>query len=197
MYTVFLTGGIGSGKSTARKVLQDRGARVIDLDEISHEILEEPEVQSGLSERFGSDILIGGTVDRARLAERAFATEVDTAALNALTHPHITARLKELLSDAFDAGEATVTVVEVPLIEHSADTAGLADEIIAITCPAEVRRVRAVARGMDPADFDARDASQLSDAERATRATTVIANDRDEEALATALNAWWDEHIRS
>ena len=59
MYTLFLTGGIGAGKSTAVAHLAARGARVIDLDQVAHEVLDEPAVKLALVERFGEDVLPG------------------------------------------------------------------------------------------------------------------------------------------
>ena len=58
MYTVFLTGGIGSGKSTVAGLMRARGARVVDLDEVAHEVLREPQVKLELARRFGEDVLV-------------------------------------------------------------------------------------------------------------------------------------------
>ena len=232
MYTVFLTGGIGSGKSTVARIMAEHGARVIDTDALAREVLDEPQVKLELARRFGEDVLTWpegfdmawalaqvrdgdrawddlvaaygaadscedvsealsrlarepldpvegmccGTADfagvnRALLAERAFATPEDTAALNAITHPRIFARLGELLTESPCTGtSAGVVVVEIPLIEASGPGAlDLADEIVAVSCPRELRRLRAQGRGMDPEDFDGRDARQIADEERARR----------------------------
>ena len=169
MYTVFLTGGIGSGKSTVCGLLRDWGARIVSLDGLGHEVLEEPQVKLALAERFGSDVLewpegfeacwavaracaedecgcgdgtivqVGdplddlclgtgdyATVNRALLAERAFATPEGTAALNAITHPRILERLGELVTGVCCMETARVTVVEVPLIESCPDSMVLA-----------------------------------------------------------------------
>ena len=201
MYTVFLTGGIGSGKSTVCGLLRDWGARIVSLDGLGHEVLEEPQVKLALAERFGSDVLewpegfeacwavaracaedecgcgdgtivqVGdplddlclgtgdyATVNRALLAERAFATPEGTAALNAITHPRILERLGELVTGVCCMETARVTVVEVPLIESCPDSMVLADEVVTVACPAELRRTRAIGRGMTGEDFDERDA---------------------------------------
>lgn len=245
MYTVFLTGGIGSGKSTVSALMREKGARVVSLDDVAHEVLEEPQVKLELARRFGEDVLdwpqgfdacwiaagagkidVAGddevarcldpsvactiveandplddmclgtgdfaTVNRARLAERAFATPEDTAALNAITHPRILARLGDILTGVCCMGvREKVTVVEVPLIESSLESLVLADEVLAIACPRELRRKRAQARGMAAEDFDERDARQITDEERARIADEVIVNDGDERALANAVDAWW------
>lgn len=238
MYTVFLTGGIGSGKSTVCGLLHERGARVVSLDRLGHEVLNEPAVKLALAQRFGEDVLVWpegfeacwvaartameegrgddfcestiiqagdplddlclgtgdyATVDRALLAERAFATPEDTADLNAITHPRILERLGELVTGVCCMGAARVTVVEVPLIESCPDAWVLADEIITVECPVDLRRQRAVGRGMTEEDFDERNARQASDAQRRAWAHTVIKNDGDATALARAVEAWWTQ----
>lgn len=216
MYTLFLTGGIGSGKSTVCGLLRERGARVIDLDAVAREVLDEPAVRRAVARRFGADVFVrpegllaglapcdecgpddpfaGAGLDRALLAERAFATPGSTADLNAITHPRILERLGELLCEPSCCMGAAprLCVVEVPLIESCPEAAArLADEVIAVTCPVELRRERAVARGMAGEDFDERDARQATDEQRAALAHTVLANDGDADALAAAVDAWW------
>ena len=249
MYTVFLTGGIGSGKSTAAKLMADHGAQVVNLDLIGHEVLEEPQVKLELARRFGEDVLdwpqdfeacwIGAgaglvdeafdlntpeglraafsparastlveaegaleaacagsldyaTVNRPRLAERAFASQAETDALNAITHPRILARLGEIVAGpcCMSAG-AKVCVVEVALIELVREALVLADEVVAVSAPLGLRRERAVGRGMRAGDFDARNACQATDEERAAIARTVLQNDGDLDCLAAQIDAWW------
>lgn len=222
MYTVFLTGGIGSGKSTACSYLRDKGACAIDLDLIARDVLREPRVMLALARQFGKDVIswpqgldaaalsqayagidevpdevlcaLDGevAVDRRTLAARAFATPEDTAALNAITHPRILERLGEVLTGVCCMGSREkVAVVEVPLIESFLGGLSLADEVLALSCPVEKRRERAVERGMDPADFDARNARQATDGQRAFYADTVVANEGDPTRLAALLDAWW------
>lgn len=237
MYTVFLTGGIGSGKSTVCELMRERGARVVSLDRLGHEVLEEPAVKLALARRFGDDVLVWpegfeacwvaartaaeescgseacdstivqagdplddlclGTgdyavVDRALLAERAFATPEDTAALNAITHPRILERLGELVTGVCCMEVAKVTVVEIPLIESCPEALVLADEIVTVSCPVELRRARAIGRGMTVEDFEERNARQATDEERIAGADTVLANDGDAVDLARAVGAWWE-----
>src|SRR5437762_14330327 len=88
---VGLTGGIGSGKSTVASLLAERGAVVIDADQIAREVVEPgmPEL-AALVERFGDDVLNGdGSLDRATLARRSIADDESRRALEAITHPAI------------------------------------------------------------------------------------------------------------
>ncbi len=198
MYTLFVTGGIGSGKSLFVARLAHLGAHVIDLDAISHEVLEDPDAISELVDAFGQGILdADGAVSRPELARRAFASPEATAALNAITHPRIFARLQAGLVGgcACCAGGARgVNVVEVQLIDKMSDSLALADEVLGILAPRELRRERAVGRGMSPEDFDRRDAAQIGDEERARYCTRVIVNDASLEALFDQADAWWAAH---
>lgn len=200
MYTVFLTGGIGSGKSTVAGMMARLGAQVVDTDALAGEVLREPGVMARLASIFGDDVLARGgeaggrpSVDRALLAARAFATPEATAALDGATHPRIFARLQESLDALRRAGRHGVAVVEVPLIEAvGPDALAQTDEVVAVACPRALRRARAERRGMRGDDFDRRDARQATDEERAAVADTVIANDGGEEALRASVGAWWD-----
>lgn len=198
MYTVFLTGGIASGKSTAATELGRRGAVRIDLDDMSRAVLGvgQPCVQE-VCESFGADLLDdAGRLNRHLLAERAFATAEGTARLEAIEHPYILHELQTKLDDARSDG-ARVVVVEVQLLDRVEKLIPLADEVVTVTCPVELRRRRAVERGMNAADFDARAAHQPSDDYLRAHADTVLANTGTRDELMAAVEAWWRERDRA
>lgn len=180
MQRYLLIGGIGSGKSTVSNLFLEQGAYCIDMDTIGHRQLFDANVKRELVEAFGADILNDARqVDRARLAERAFASDEATATLNAITHPRIISMLKKRLDRGENAGS------ELCIIESSAyagpGTAldGLAEEIdgiIAVVASEELRVSRAVKRGMDEADVRARMARQATDEERRSWADYTIEN---------------------
>ena len=194
MYTVFVTGGIGSGKSVFTARLAAHGAALVDLDRLNGEVLENPEVQRELVDAFGSDVVVAQTVVRSTLSRRAFANPEATARLNAITHP----RILDLLSRRIEGGcgcvgqRRRVTVVEFQLIEHAGEALGLADEVVCICCPRASRREHALARGMSGADFDARDARQVDDDARKTWCTTLVSNTGSLEDLIVQADAWWE-----
>ncbi len=197
MYTVMVTGGLGSGKSTLVDLLCERGAVSIDLDEINRTLLSSNEDYVGeLVERFGEGILDEeGAVITAELAKRAFADEASERALNAIAFPYITELANEYILDVHctPRSDAKVLVVEVPLLTEVPEFARLADEVIAVNVPSELRLQRAIARGMDAADALARLAVQATDAQRSAIADTLCDNDGTREELAAWADAWWEQ----
>src|SRR2546421_7706464 len=84
-----LTGGIGAGKSTALEVFERLGAATLSTDAVVHDLYQSDEVKAAVAERFGSSVAPDGGVDRAALAERAFATAEDRAWLEGLLWPRV------------------------------------------------------------------------------------------------------------
>ncbi len=196
MYVVFLAGGIASGKSSVARELERRGAWRIDLDQLSRTVLDPGSpCLAEVCEAFGDDLIDPqtGILDRGLLASRAFSTADDAKRLEAIELPFI----KELLVHALEGGACAATspavcLVEVPLLDRMEPLFGLADEIVCVACPVETRRVRAVLRGMDAADFDARAANQPSDEYLAAHADTLLDNSGSPSALMEALGTWWE-----
>lgn len=193
MHTVFLIGSIASGKSTAARYLERCGAHRIDLDAVCKSLyVPGSELVVALSRTFGDDILDeAGAVCPRILAARAFSDAASTARLEALVYPALEDRLRALLAGLRqDIDAPSLVIVEVSAPKSFTDAFALADEVLAITAPYEVRRARACARGMELTDFEARDAVQLSDAELCALASTIIENVGDDTALYAALDAW-------
>ena len=198
MHTVFLAGGTASGKSTVARELERLGAWRIDLDELSRAVLApgEPCVAE-VCAAFGDDLVDPetGVLDRALLARRAFADEPSAELLEEIELPHIRAMLVRMLTSGIcGQREPACCVVEVPLLDRVESMVDLADEVVVVACPLDMRRERARGRGMDVGDFDRRVARQPSDEYLRSRATTVIDNTGDEKDLVARVRAWWDEH---
>ena len=179
MKSYVLIGGIGSGKSTVSRMLQQRGFACIDLDEIGHGLLGQVFVQLRLAQIFGVDIVKDGKVDRALLASRAFASQDALQQLNAIMHPCIAETALKLLDDLEHSG------CPLAFVEISAFTGpggplnSILDEcegIVAITAPQSVRLARAVQKGFSEEDVSARMARQPSDALRLDWADYSISN---------------------
>jgi dephospho-CoA kinase len=188
---VGLTGGIGAGKSTALAALERLGAAVISTDQIVHDLYAAPEVRDAVIERFGADVAPSGVVDRAELARRAFATPDERAWLEGLLWPRVGERMMAWRGSLEQrVPPPRVAVVEVPLLFES-DMDGAFDATIAVVTDEELRAARARERGHEA--LDERSARQLSQDEKAARATHVVLNDASPAELESKLSAVLDK----
>ena len=198
MYVLALTGGLGSGKSTAAEVFAGRGAVVIDLDVVAKTLLDEVEaVRDRVVAAFGEDILgPDGTVDRTKLAQRAFASDEATERLNAVVHPAVLAAVAGALDAlALQAAPPRVVVLVIPLLAESALFLEPVDAVLAISATEETRIERAISRGMSRVDAENRIARQAGDAERREIADYVIENDDDLDSFRADVIAFWENEI--
>jgi dephospho-CoA kinase len=177
---------MGSGKSTALEALRRLGAEVLSSDAVVHELYEGGQLRDAVVERFGAEVAPGGLVDRAAVARGAFASAEDRAWLEGLVWPLVGARVAGWLEQVRVATPAPrAAVVEVPLL-FEAGLEELYDATIAVVSEESVRRQRAAERGHALADERA--ARQLSQREKARRATFVVHNDGSVEDLEGVLS---------
>lgn len=193
MRVVGLTGGIGSGKSTVARLLAERGAIVIDADQVAREIVEPGEpALAEIVAHFGAEVLTeDGALDRPALAAIVFNDADARRDLEAITHPRIgdriVARLAEIRLGERSDGASRVVVLDHPLLVETGTTQAC-DDVIVVTAPEEVRVQRLVdQRGMDESDARARIAAQADDATRVAAATHVIDNSGGVSELQVAL----------
>jgi dephospho-CoA kinase len=188
---VGLTGGIGAGKSTALAALERLGCAVLSTDAVVHELYESDEVRDEVVARFGSDVAPGGVVDRGVLAGRAFATPEDRAWLEGVLWPRVGARMAAWRDSLGSLEpEPRAAVVEVPLLFESGMD-GAFDATIAVVADEAVRSERAEARGHQA--LDERGRRQLTQDEKAQRATFIVVNDGTVEELERKLSAVLDK----
>lgn len=194
MLTVGLTGGIGSGKSTASAELARLGAVVIDADRIARAVVEPgtPGLAAVVDE-FGDGVLApDGSLDRAALAARVFGDPAALARLGAITHPLVAEESRRLQAAA--PGDAVV-VHDVPLIVEN----GLADryDLVVVVGADEDTRVRRLTahRGMSEEDARARIRSQADDAARRAVADVWLDNSGTPEELRDAVGRLWRERL--
>lgn len=183
---VGLTGGMGAGKSTALKALEDLGAQVLSTDAVVHQLYGDGYVRDAVVERWGAEVAPGGVVDRARVAERAFAGgEEDRRWLEGLLWPLVGARIAGWLEHVRALRPVPrAAVVEVPLLFEAGMETGF-DATIAVIAREQTRSERAAGRGhVLP---DERVARQLSQEQKAERATFVVHNDGSEGDLRRTL----------
>ncbi len=117
MLRVGLTGGLGSGKSTAARLFAAHGAHVLQSDTIGRELMEPGQaVYAEIVDHFGNGVVLpDGQLDRAALAKIAFA-EGRVEELNAIVHPAVIARQAELTDAIFQRDPHAVVIVESALI---------------------------------------------------------------------------------
>ena len=183
MLLVGLTGGIGSGKSTVAALLRQRGAVVVDADVIARQVVEpKTPALAALVDRFGEQILdSNGKLDRAKLAELAFATEESRRALEAITHPAIN---EEFTRQMLTAPPDAIVICDVPLLAESDQARNRGyPVVIVVESPIEVRLDRLEQRGITREDAWRRISAQASDEERRELATILIDNSGDLSAL--------------
>ena len=189
-----LTGGIGSGKSTAAARFAELGALVIDADALAREVVEPgTDGLAAVVAEFGEQVLdADGRLDRPALARLVFGDEAARGRLNAIVHPRVRARAVELIAAA---PPGTVVVQDVPLLVET-EQAGAYDLVVVVEAPEE-RRVQRLAadRGMSAEDVRARMASQATDEQRRAVADVVLVNDGTPDDLRAKVDALWADRI--
>jgi dephospho-CoA kinase len=193
MLAVGLTGGIGSGKSAVADLLVERGAVLIDADQVARDVVAPggPAYQP-LIDRFGQGIVAAdGTIDRQALANIAFADEESRLALNAITHPAIGIRMIEM-RDALAATDHIV-VLAIPLLTALHRETVKLHKVVVVDTPTDVALERLLSqRSFDKTDAEARIRSQISREERCKEADYVLDNSRDRPALEREVAKLWD-----
>ncbi|MGV0409970.1 dephospho-CoA kinase [Corynebacterium resistens] len=191
MLKVGLTGGIGSGKSTAASRLQQLGATIIDADQVAREIVEPGQpALTELAEAFEGILAEDGSLNRAELARQAFATPEATQKLNSITHPRIRERTQQLFAEA-EANGAEVVVYDMPLLIENGEYKRM-DHVLVVDAPDDVRVERLVTqRGLDEGDARRRIAAQIDRQTRLAAADTVLDNGGDREILIEQVDKFW------
>lgn len=192
--TIALIGGIGSGKSAvANKVKTLRSVKVIDADQIGHEVLDFPELQQKIREQFGSAVFNEqGTIVRSQLAKIVFGDgkqhQESLEKLEALVHPEIHRRLEQEILSARAMEKVDAILIDAAVILE-AGWKELCDQIVFIECPFEQRLKRVTQnRGWSSAELQKRENHQLPLSEKRKQANCIIHNDHDLEAAANELS---------
>lgn len=173
MYKVGITGGIGSGKSTACAILAEFGVAVYDSDSRAKRLMNEDNaLRERLVERFGSNVYCAEGLNRRYLAERVFGNPEELKALNAIVHPAV---MDDFDRWALEQEGSYVVLESAILFEASLDRR--VDVSVAVMAPEELRIERAMKRdGAQREQIVARMNNQISDQERVERAKYTIVN---------------------
>ncbi|HEY1331009.1 MAG TPA: dephospho-CoA kinase [Actinomycetota bacterium] len=191
MLLVGLTGGIGAGKSTVARMLAERGAVVIDADDLARRAVDPgtPGLDR-LVEAFGREVLAAdGGLDRERMAALAFSDPDARRRLEAVVHPEVARLLAEELQRHLDGDD--VVVYSVPLLVER-NLGAMMDVVVTVSAGADDRVRRLAAdRGMDESQVRERMAAQVSDAEREAAADVVLRNDGSLAELEEQVQRLW------
>jgi dephospho-CoA kinase len=192
---VGLTGGIGSGKSTVARLLDRRGAVVIDADQLAREaVAKGTEGFERVVEVFGTRVIgPDGDLDRAALAADVFSDPVLKANLEAIVHPTVGRLFAERLEPYRDTDRVVVYVT--PLLAEL----GLApafDVVVVVTASPHLRISRVASdRGLSPEDVRRRMATQSTEEQRAEVADVLLDNDGTLAELEQQVDRLWPELV--
>lgn len=169
-----LTGGVAAGKSTALAGLAEAGVPTLSADTVVHETYRDPEVVELVSGRLGADVVVDGEIDRDAVAREIFGEPEARTWIEQLIWPRVGQRIIDFRKEWDEADDPpNAIVVEVPLLFESGMDQAF-DKTIAVVTDPTLRRERADARGHE--EIDAREERQLSQDEKAERASIVVEN---------------------
>jgi dephospho-CoA kinase len=195
LFVVGLTGGIGSGKSTAADLFVARGAGLVDTDAIAHRLTGPAgAAMPAIVAAFGPGAARpDGALDRARMREQAFADPTRRLQLESILHPMIRAAALQ------DVGRSSAPYVllAVPLLSATSGYRERMDRILVVDCSGDWQIERVVQRsGLSREQVAAIIAVQPAREQRLAMADDVIDNDGDESALAPQVERLHQQYLR-
>ena len=185
-FSVGLTGGIGSGKTTIAGIFASLGAGIVDADAASREImLPGSPVFSAVAEKFGKGVVApDGTLDRRHLRSIVFSSPEALSFLESVTHPAI----MQLMSEKMASIDAPYVIAVVPLLfEKHFDS--LVRRTLAVDLDESLQLSRTVERdSSSPESVMAIMSHQLPRGRRAVMADDIIYNDPDPEVKRASVS---------
>jgi dephospho-CoA kinase len=188
---VGLSGGIGAGKSTVARLLERRGAVVIDADQLARDAIAKGTPGfDDVVDAFGPEVVgPDGDLDRAALAARIFADPSEKATLEGIVHPEVASRFGQRVQE-FRETDRIVLYVSPLLVEL-----GLApafDVVVVVTASPHLRISRVASdRGLSPDEVRSRMAAQATDEQRMEVADVLIDNDGSLAELEPQIERLW------
>ena len=193
MLKIGLTGGIGSGKSTAADFFRSRNIEVIDLDQLARVVVarDTPALKE-ISNRFGREVLFpGGELKRQKLAEIVFADTAEKSWLESLLHPLIESEKERILAGS----QSAYVVIEIPLLVENR-LWNTVDRVLLIDCDEKLQLTRAKLRGLQTeGQINKIIALQAARQDRKAVADDTAANDGTEQELRGQLEVFHQKYI--
>lgn len=196
MFYVALTGGIASGKSTVCRLLEEKGAHIVDSDLLAREVVRKgTPAWREIVEHFGEGILNHeGEIDRAKLGEIVFSQPGEREFLNRVTHPRIFQLMAERLRELEEeTGGEGVVVLDIPLLVEAGAGRMFHFNLVVDAPPEEQAKRLMEDRGLSAGEAWARISSQASREERLRCADLVIENDGSLDKLRNEVDRAWRE----
>jgi len=195
MITVGITGIIGSGKTTASSMLKRKGFEIIDLDQLSRDLIRKGEVLAEIRRRLGAEYVAEDTVDIVRLRDEVFKNKDLLRILEAIIHPRVRSMLGQRL-DELEREGAEVVFVDGPLLFETGFYKEL-DKIVVVSAKTRTIKERLKARGMTEEDIGQRMPHQIPLTEKEKMADHVVNNngnvdslEREVEGLLQRIKEW-------
>lgn len=195
MFVIGITGGIGSGKSTAAGVFADRGVRVLDADEISRKVTgPQGRALDAIRDLLGNRMFDpSGNLNRTLVAGLVFSDRKKLDRLSAIIHRHVLDEIKDELVKENEKG-TKVIVLDVP-IPVNKGFLDVCSQVWVISADEQVRLGRIRRRGMNEDDARRRMDMQMTREEYEDIADIVIENNADEESLKEQINIHIKEEL--
>jgi dephospho-CoA kinase len=172
-----VTGGVGSGKSTAAKLMAELGAGVISSDQLGHLEINSLQVKGTLNRWWGAGILAeDGAVDRGKVASIVFGDPSQRHRLEALLHPRIAVRRADKMAEFDRQPLIKMILLDSPLL-YEADLDLMCDAVIFMDADIELRKQRSEkARRWPEGELDRREKTQLPLDMKRARADYICEN---------------------
>lgn len=194
MFTVGLTGGIGSGKSTVADCFAALGVPVIDTDVIARDLTAPGGAAlDAIRAVFGETVMqADGTLDRAALRRRVFADSAARHQLEAILHP----RIRQVVDQTLATLTAPYALIVIPLLAETGGYRDVLNRVLVVDCPEAMQIARVRARsGLTQAEIKAILAAQAGRAERLAVADDIIVNTASLETLRAEVAALHQRYL--
>jgi len=177
-----ITGGLGSGKSAFAKFISDKGYPIINVDDVSKEMLVSDEaIKSKIEREFGKESYIRGEINKDFLAELIFSNPQNVIKINSIVHPKVIQKVNILISEKLKNYD--LVFAEAALI-YEAGMEKYFDYIVLVTAPKDVRLKRKVELGsLSEKQFLNRNDNQIPDEEKKKQADFIFENNGSLEEL--------------
>ncbi|WP_408614651.1 dephospho-CoA kinase [Lutispora saccharofermentans] len=193
MMIIGLTGGIASGKSTVSSILKQFGAYIIDVDEVGRSVVQKGEkAYNEIVQYFGDEILLPrGEINRKALGHIVFSDGEKLRKLNSITHPHIIAKVKEIIEEFRSDGADVIVIDAAILIEMGLNS--LCDSVWLVSVDKQTQLHRLIERDrFSYEDAKNRINAQFSDEKKAEHSDVIIYNTKGLEELKEEIKQLWN-----